>query len=211
MVIDSDEPDHIQQTTPSITTTNSSEKSNKGVQTGRSSRYSLEISKPKTPQAPKSPRLMPHRPMWDSQSTPTRPTPLRSKFRHRPHSRGRGRSHSPVNFEESSDKARKEESFSYRKRSPVGPAASQPVRIRKASGTKKDQFSYRRLTAVGLAATQPVTGSRRSPSTPPPLCRKHPKRELPVRKSTLSVHTYSDKKLFRNMVGTLSGPDYYGY
>ncbi|KAI3318532.1 hypothetical protein HD806DRAFT_526252 [Xylariaceae sp. AK1471] len=181
---------------------------------GQTSRYSFHIGKLKMPQAPKSPQLMPHRSSRDPKQTPTRrpPFPLRShlpSFRHpHPRSRTRGRSCSPPNSRKNSDKNGEEDGFSYRKRSLAGPAMTQPVKAKKAFYTKKERLPYRKRSPVRPAATQPVAGSRRSPSPSPPSSLK---RRQPARKSRMSVHTYSDRKLFRNMVGKLDGPDYYDY
>ncbi|KAI0186349.1 hypothetical protein EV127DRAFT_472735 [Xylaria flabelliformis] len=103
----------------------------------------------------------------------------------------------------------------------VHPAASQPATSNKSpiKGEKDKKLSSnpQLFPAGSVSASQPVIGSKRahspSPQTPkypnsPEGSQESPRRRQPRRNSVTPVFTYNDRKKFRNMVGSLDGPEY---
>ncbi|RYC59961.1 hypothetical protein CHU98_g6241 [Xylaria longipes] len=107
----------------------------------------------------------------------------------------------------------------------VRPAVSQPasstngsVKVENGKVPERNQSSTpRRSLVLPVSASQPVTGSKRarspSPHTPeqvnsPEMSQPSSRRRQPPRSSVTPVPTYNDRRNFRNMVGTLEGPEY---
>ncbi|KAI1752103.1 hypothetical protein F4782DRAFT_547067 [Xylaria castorea] len=108
----------------------------------------------------------------------------------------------------------------------VRPAASQPATSNKSPvkaekgeiPDKKPNPTPRRFLVGPVSASQPTTGSKRarasSPQTPEHFnsfeeSQQSTRRRQPPRNSVTPVPTYNIRRKFRNMVGTLEGPEYH--